>query len=115
MSKVNIEYDTETKALTAAIDGAPVASLRDVIFYGYGEDKFEMSLVQRTKNSNGTFTTIQTLAGELTAGDLEAGPEATPEAPAEATAEAAPTASSLISQLFLKHRGPRHDSGHETV
>lgn len=107
MSKVNIEYDTESKKLTASIDGAEIASLRDVIFYGYGmaeESKFDMSLVQRTKNSNGTWTTIQTIASELTAEDLARPDES-------ATASATPaSASELISQLFLKHREPRHET-----
>lgn len=35
MAKVNIEYDTETKVLTATLDGKSIPDLNYINFYGY--------------------------------------------------------------------------------
>lgn len=91
MSKVNIEFDTETKLLTVSMDGAVIENVRDICFYNEGyydqpSEKFSMGIAQVKKNDNGTRTWINTSA-EISVEQLTA-PK--------------PSMAEVISQIFSK-------------
>lgn len=88
---INLAFDTTTKKLTVTADGKSLDNVRDVTFYGYAKDKFDMAIVQRSVDeSQGVVTYTQTVAGEQAYAELGE--------PAGAEVSAA----ALLSGLFKK-------------
>lgn len=88
MSKVSIEFDTETKELTVSMDGSSIEHVRDICFYkNYDEKGFAMGIAQVKKNDNGTKTWTQTSA-EVSVASLTERPDQDPV--------------SVISKMFSK-------------
>ncbi len=96
MAKFTFEYDSETKELVVMANGGAMQNVRDVMFYGNsyegGSKKWEMGIIQYSKNADGTRTVTKTMAA--TAENLQE---------AEAAQASAPeTPAAILSRIFAK-------------